>query len=75
MATSISSRSDKTKRTKVPSKMSREADRPSENEIRVLAYRLYEKRVADGIEGDASSDWTKAERLLTNLPAEGGNLD
>ena len=75
MATSLSSRSDKTKRTKVRSKMSREADPPSENEIRVLAYHLYEKRVADGIAGDASSDWTKAERLLSDQPAEGINLD
>ena len=75
MATSISSRSDKTKRTKVQSRMSREAAPPSENEIRVLAYRLYENRVADGVAGDASSDWTQAERLLTDQPAEGTDLD
>ena len=75
MATSISSRSDKTKRSKVRSNMPREADPPSENEIRVLAYHLYEKRVAGGIAGDASSDWTQAERLLTDQPAEGADLD
>jgi len=75
MATSISSRSDKTKKTKAQLKISREADTPSESEIRVLAYHFYEKRVADGTTGDAASDWTKAERLLTDRPAEGTELD
>lgn len=75
MATTMSSRSDKTKRSKVPTKLSRAADKPSENEIRLLAYSLYEKRRADGASGDASSDWIKAERLLTDQPTEGTELD
>jgi hypothetical protein len=40
--------------------------RPSEDEIRILAYRLYERRVADGIGGDAATDWIEAERLLAD---------
>lgn len=40
--------------------------RPSEDEIRILAYRLYERRLADGIGGDAAADWIEAERLLAD---------
>jgi hypothetical protein len=36
----------------------------SEDEIRLLAYQLYERRCASGTEGDASGDWIQAERLL-----------
>lgn len=75
MATTISSRSDKTSQAKRPTKATQKAKSPSENEIRILAYRLYEKRRADGTGGDASSDWTEAERLLTENPAEGADLD
>ncbi|MGD8339577.1 MAG: DUF2934 domain-containing protein [Gammaproteobacteria bacterium] len=37
---------------------------PSEDDIRILAYSLYEQRSAEGIAGDASSDWIEAERQL-----------
>jgi hypothetical protein len=41
----------------------------SEEEIRLLAYRLYERRRESGAAGDAASDWIQAEQLLTNSPA------
>ena len=37
----------------------------SEDEIRMLAYRLYERRCASGTVGDAASDWIEAEQLLS----------
>jgi len=72
MATTISSRGNK---AKVPQKTSGDAAPPSEDNIRLLAYRLYEKRVANGASGDASSDWIEAERLLVNDPVEGSDFD
>lgn len=45
--------------------------RPSEEEVRLLAYRLYERRCAAGIAGDAEADWIQAERLLADgVPAD-----
>ncbi|HXS79273.1 MAG TPA: hypothetical protein VN818_03270 [Gammaproteobacteria bacterium] len=38
----------------------------SEEEIRLLAYRLYERRCESGTAGDAAGDWTEAEQLLSN---------
>jgi hypothetical protein len=38
----------------------------SEEQIRVLAYRLYERRCESGAEGDAAGDWIQAEQLLSN---------
>jgi len=37
----------------------------SEEEIRLLAYDLWERRCASGILGDAAGDWLQAERLLS----------
>ena len=37
-----------------------------EEQIRLLAYRLYERRCESGIEGDAAGDWLQAEQLLSN---------
>jgi hypothetical protein len=37
---------------------------PSDDEIRILAYTLYERRAAGGQDGDAASDWIEAERQL-----------
>lgn len=48
------------KQTEVPPR------RPSEDDIRIVAYRLYERRLADGIGGDAATDWIEAERLLAD---------
>jgi hypothetical protein len=50
------------KRTKARPPAGRPA--PSEEEVRILAYQLYVRRCANGIEGDASSDWAEAERQL-----------
>jgi len=41
-------------------------DMPSEDEVRLLAYRLYERRCEAGLAGDAEADWVQAERLLAN---------
>ena len=75
MATTISSRAEKTRQTKRPTKLSREIDPPSESDIRILAYQLYNKRLADGTGGDASADWLEAERLLTQQSTKGAKLD
>ena len=75
MATTISSRTEKTRQAKRPTKMSRETDPPNDNEIRILAYQLYNKRLADGTSGDASADWLEAERLLTQQSTKGAKLD
>jgi len=75
MATTLSSRSEKTKPAKIIKKVASEAESPSETEVRLLAYRLYEKRLADGASGDAASDWIAAERLLSSLPDDATELD
>ena len=41
----------------------------SEEEIRLLAYRLYRRRCESGTSGDAAGDWFQAERLLSNSGA------
>jgi hypothetical protein len=38
----------------------------SEDEVRLLAYRLYERRCDSGTAGDAAGDWLQAEQLLQN---------
>jgi hypothetical protein len=38
---------------------------PTDEEIRILAYDLYERRQVDGGQGDAISDWVEAERRLS----------
>ena len=60
---SRSARTRKTTRSK-PEAPRAAVSRPSEDEIRLLAYRLYEMRSAAGIGGDADADWIEAERLL-----------
>ena len=39
---------------------------PSEDDIRILAYRLYERRSESGVAGDATADWIEAERVLAS---------
>jgi hypothetical protein len=41
----------------------------SEEDIRLLAYHLYERRCAAGTSGDAVGDWVRAEQLLKAAPA------
>lgn len=38
----------------------------SEEETRLLAYRLYQRRCESGTAGDAAGDWFQAEQLLSN---------
>ena len=38
----------------------------SEEEIRLLAYRLFERRCESGTAGDAADDWFQAQRLLSD---------
>ena len=37
-----------------------------EEQVRLLAYRLYERRCEAGAAGDAAGDWIQAEQLLSN---------
>ena len=47
--------------------------RLSEEDIRLLAYRLYERRCESGTEGDAAGDWIQAEQLLSKSAPTKGN--
>jgi hypothetical protein len=66
--TSRRERGTTAKGTKQPQPAQR--SKPSEDDIRILAYRLYELRRANGAIGDAASDWIEAERLLADELAE-----
>ena len=39
---------------------------PAAEEIRLLAYYLYERRCESGAAGDAAGDWIQAEHLLSS---------
>jgi hypothetical protein len=41
----------------------------SDEDVRLLAYHLYERRCAAGTAGDAVGDWVRAEQLLKTAPA------
>jgi len=41
----------------------------SEEEVRLLAYHLYERRCESGTAGDAAGDWIQAEQLLADAAA------
>jgi hypothetical protein len=45
-------------------KRSAASSKLSEEEVRLLAYYLYERRCASGAAGDAAGDWILAERAL-----------
>lgn len=64
MTTVISSTDRALKTGRTARKRSRKRDMPSEDDIRILAYDLYEQRRTDGGDGDAVSDWIEAERRL-----------
>ena len=51
-------------RKDTPKKSAAPSNKVSEDEVRQLAYHLYERRCASGTEGDAAADWTQAEQLL-----------
>lgn len=71
MAIAISSKSKTGKksasRTAAANKNFEQSEFPTEDEVRILAFELYERRLADGTEGDATSDWTQAERQLSEI--------
>jgi hypothetical protein len=48
-----------------PKKSAAPTTKLSNEEIRLLAYDLWERRCASGIVGDAGGDWLQAERLLS----------
>ena len=47
-----------------PKKPAAPTSKATEDEVRELAYHLYERRCASGIPGDAAGDWIQAEQLL-----------
>jgi Protein of unknown function (DUF2934) len=54
----------RTAASKAPKRVAKDSMQPSEDEIRVRAYHLYQRRVAAGMAGDEASDWVEAEREL-----------
>ena len=61
-------------RKDTPKRSAAPTNKLSEEEVRLLAYRLYERRCQSGVAGDAAGDWIEAEQLLVNsVPAEGTN--
>jgi hypothetical protein len=60
----VSSRSKSSKTEKAVKKRASRRDAPAEQDIRILAYDLYERRKADGTEGSDITDWMEAERQL-----------
>ena len=48
-----------------PKRSAAPTSKRSEEEIRLLAYDLWERRCASGTVGDAAGDWLQAERLLS----------
>jgi hypothetical protein len=66
MAATLTSRRERSAVAKGTRRQDLPPQRPSEDDIRILAYRLYERRLAEGIGGDAASDWIEAERLLAD---------
>jgi hypothetical protein len=60
-------RKDPPKRSAAPTSKLRE------EEVRLLAYHLYERRRESGTAGDADGDWIQAEQLLLNSAAADTN--
>lgn len=66
MSVAISSKSNAETKTRAPKRRASKKKEVSEDEIRILAYSLYERRCEDGIDGDATSDWIEAKQQLLN---------
>jgi len=60
----VSSRSGSSKTEKAVKGRASRNDAPDEEDIRILAYDLYERRQAEGGDGSADHDWMEAERQL-----------
>jgi hypothetical protein len=46
---------------------------PADEEVRLLAYYLYERRCESGAAGDAAGDWIQAEHLLLSSTRANAN--
>jgi hypothetical protein len=53
-------------RKETPKASAAPTNKLGEEQIRLLAYRLYERRCESGTAGDAAADWIQAEQLLSN---------
>jgi hypothetical protein len=62
-------------RKEAPKRSAAPTNALSEAEIRLLAYRLYERRCESGTAGDAAGDWIQAEQLLVNRAPANTNGD
>ena len=60
-------------RKDTPKRSAARTTKLSDDEIRVLAYHLYERRCESGTEGDAAGDWIQAEQLLLSTTAASTN--
>ncbi len=66
MAARVSSRRGSETAAKAPKRRTAKQSGPSEDEIRILAYQLYERRREEGAAGDEATDWIEAERRLSS---------
>jgi hypothetical protein len=64
MSLTVSSKTKSETKARTSKRRTAKKAKISEDEIRVLAYNLYERRRVDGLEGDATSDWVEAEQRL-----------
>jgi hypothetical protein len=64
MSLTVSSKTKSETKTRASKRRTTKKNAISDDEIRILAYSLYERRRLDGIEGDAASDWVEAEQQL-----------
>ena len=64
MTTVVSSKDESLKPARASKRRAKQTDSPTEDEIRILAYSLYEKRREEGTAGDATADWLEARRQL-----------
>ena len=64
MSLTVSSKSKSEAKARTSGRRTTKKNNISEEKIRILAYDLYEQRRADGLDGDAESDWMEAERQL-----------
>jgi Protein of unknown function (DUF2934) len=64
MTATVGTGRTRTQATKTRKRGPERATEPSEDEIRIHAYHLYQRRLAAGLTGDEASDWVEAERQL-----------
>lgn len=64
MSLTVSSKSKSDSKARTSKRRTAKKNKAVEDDIRILAYDLYERRRADGVDGDATSDWFEAEQRL-----------